>query len=50
MSRKENDFPATVEQKNGYVEITFSEQISRDLIKKQIQQCQGVLTIQWKRI
>ena len=41
MSQKENDLPATVEQKDGYVEITFSEQIPRDIIEKQVQECQG---------
>ncbi len=41
MSQKENDLPATVEQKDGYVEITFSELIPRDIIEKQVQECQG---------
>ena len=41
MSRKENDSPATVVQKDGYVEITFSDQIPRDIIEKQVQECQG---------
>ena len=39
--KKGNDIPATVEQKNGYVEITFSDQIPRDIIEKQVQECQG---------
>ena len=38
---KENALPATVEQKNGYVEIVFSEQIPRNLIEKQVQECRG---------
>ena len=41
MSQKENDMPATTEQKNGYVEITFSDQIPRGLIEKQVQECQS---------
>ncbi len=38
---KENGMPATVEQKNGYVEITFSDQMPRDIIEKQVQECQS---------
>ena len=41
MSQKENDLSATVEQKNGYVEILFSDQIPRELIEKQVQECQS---------
>ncbi len=41
MSLRENDLPAIVEQKNGYVEITFSGQIPRDIIEKQVQECQA---------
>ena len=41
MNQKRNGLPATVEQKNGYVEITFSDQIPRDIIEKQVQECQG---------
>ncbi len=41
MNQNENDLPATVEQRNGYVEITFSKQIPKDLIEKQVQECQG---------
>ena len=41
MNQNENDLPATVEQKDGYVEITFSDQIPRDIIEKQVQECQG---------
>ena len=38
---KGNDLPVTVEQKNGYVEITFSDQIPRDIIEKQVEECQS---------
>ena len=42
MSQKENgnDLPTTVEQKNDYVEIIFSEQLPRNIIEKQVQECQ----------
>ena len=38
---KGNDLPVTVEQKNGFVEITFSDQIPRDIIEKQVEECQS---------
>lgn len=43
MSQEEkgNNLPATVEQKKGYVEITFSDQVPRHIIEKQVQECQG---------
>ena len=39
--KRGNDISATVEQKDGYVEITFSDQIPRDIIEKQVQECQS---------
>ena len=41
MNHNESDLPATVEQKDGYVEIIFSDQIPRDIIEKQVQECQS---------
>ncbi|BCO10579.1 hypothetical protein GF1_29550 [Desulfolithobacter dissulfuricans] len=41
MSGKQKDIPATVEQGEGCVEIIFSDEIPRELIEKQVQECQS---------
>ena len=33
--------PASVEQKDGFVEITFSEDMPKDVIKAQVAECQA---------
>lgn len=40
MSNPEQKIPATVTQHNGSVEITFSQEIPREAIEKQVQECQ----------
>jgi|LGOV01.1.fsa_nt_gb hypothetical protein len=33
--------PATIEQKDGFVEISFSETMSKEAIEKQVGECQA---------
>ena len=38
MKKQENQI-ATVEQKNGFVEITFAEEVPQDIVKTQVSAC-----------
>ena len=40
MSNSEQKIPATVTQQDGSIEITFSDEIPREVIEKQVQECQ----------
>ena len=41
MDNPEKQIPAVVEQKDGYIEITFSDQIPRGMIENQVRECQS---------
>lgn len=41
MNDTTNKLPATVQEGDGYVEITFSDEIPRELIENQVKECQN---------